>query len=130
MAWKLREEERRAVLALDGPSRYNYFIKKAADENCVWSLWQNGWVLAEDADSRPVVPVWPHPQFAEICAAGVWVGHEPRQIDMEAWLDRWLPGIQRDGRLVAIFPAASDEGVIVEPGRLAEDLAEELQNYE
>lgn len=58
------------------------------------------------------------------------MAHEPRQIELEVWLDRWLPGIQQDGRLIAIFPTADDKGVVVAPERLANDLEIELQNYD
>lgn len=130
MMWILRDEEKEAVSALDGPSRYDYFVKKVADENCVWSLWKDGWALAEDPCGCPVVPVWPHAKFAEMCAKESWMAHEPRQIELEVWLDRWLPGIQQDGRLIAIFPTADDKGVVVAPERLANDLEIELQNYD
>ena len=130
MGWVLRESEKQAVTSLDGPNRYDYFIKKAADENRVWSLWKDGWVLAEDNNGQKVVPVWPHAKFAEMCATGDWLGHEARPIEMQVWLDRWLPGISRDGRLIAVFPTKNDKGVVVESLRLAADLGDELQNYE
>lgn len=129
MAWVLKEKEKSTVSALDGPARYDYFVRRTADENRVWSLWSQGWVLAGESNGRQVVPVWPHAQFAEMCAQGVWVGHEAREIEMDAWLNRWLPGIKRDDRLIAVFPTADDKGVVVESERLAFDLANELQNY-
>lgn len=129
MAWVLRESEKAAVSLLDGAARYEYFIKKVTDENRVWSLWKDGWVLAKDNDGHLVVPVWPHAQFAEMCANGDWSDHEARPIEMEAWLNRWLPGISRDSRFIAVFPTANDKGVVVDSERLAADLGEELQNY-
>jgi hypothetical protein len=130
MVWVLREPEKAAISSQDGVARYKYFIKKVADENQLWSLWKDGWVLAEDDKGRLVVPVWPHAQFAEMCASGDWIDHEARPIEMDAWLDRWLPGILSDNRLIAVFPTANDKGVVVGSEQLAADLRGELQNYE
>ena len=129
MAWVLSKAEIEAVTALDGPTRYAYFIKKVADENRVWSLWKDGWSLAENNNGQTVVPCWPHAKFAELCATGDWLDHKARPIEMQVWLDRWLPGITRDNRLIAVFPTPNDKGLILDSMRMAADLCVELQNY-
>lgn len=129
MTWVLTEQEKAAVLMLPGSKRYDYFVKKVADENTIWSLWQSGWALAEDSDQRQVVPIWPHAQFAEICARGEWANYTALPIEMDAWVQRWLPGIEKDSRLLAIFPTTADRGIVVAPSKLASDLEQELSRY-
>ena len=62
------------------------------------------------------MPVWPHPAYAVACAQGAWQGHVPAAIPLDEWLEDWLPGVERDGRLVA--------------ARMRADLGRELEQYE
>ena len=79
MVWIPKEEEIVAVLQLDGPARYEYWIKKVADQQEIWSLWQQGgWALAGDDAGRILAPVWPHAKYASLCATGLWKGYVPK----------------------------------------------------
>lgn len=131
MAWNPSSKEVESVFRLSGGARYGHFIKRVADHLEIWSLWeQDGWVLASDDQGHELVPVWPHAKYAECCAQGLWYSAVPRPIELDAWIDRWVPGIKRDRRLVAVFPTPSDKGVVVDPDRLAADLKERLADYE
>jgi len=131
MAWLPSQNEISAVLNLDGPKRYSYLIKHVADEEKIWGLFRDGsWALAADESGTQLVPVWPHFKFAEMCSNGVWDGFAPKEIPLKAWLERWIPGMLKDKRMVAIFPTPNDKGVSVEPKRFEADLQEELANYE
>lgn len=129
MVWYPSEDELKAVQQLDAQGRYEYLLKKVADQEAIWSLWSNGWALAGDNAGQEAVPVWPHPAYAAACAKDKWQGFEPKQIELDAWMQRWLPGIKRDGRLVAVFPSPDDKGVVVGADFLAQDLNEELEKY-
>lgn len=129
--WQLNDKELEAVAKLEGRERYSYLVKKAADQERLWGLWQDsGWALASDSDGHEAVPIWPHEKFAARCANEAWQGFEPKEIPLEAWLGRWIPGMARDGRLVAVFPTDRDKGVFVLPAQLDGDLRSELENYE
>lgn len=129
--WQLKDKEIDAVVKLGGPERFAYLVKKAADQESLWSLWhENGWALASDSKGQEAVPVWPHERYAALCASEGWLGYEPKQIPLDAWLDRWIPGMTKDGRLVAVFPTIYDKGVFVMPAQIDHDLRSELENYE
>ncbi len=131
MSWTPNEKEIEAVLELEGPKRYAHWIKKVADQQEVWSLWHEcGWALAGDDAGHELVPVWPHSKYAILSAVGVWADYEAKSIPLEAWLTRWIEGIERDHRLVAVFPTPKDKGVVAEPRRLERDLRKELSQYE
>src|SRR6266851_2270801 len=104
MSWIPNGKEIAGVLALDGPSRYKHWIKKVADEEHLWGLWLNGWAVMADENGHELVPVWPHSKYAALCAKNAWAGYQPKSIPLDAWLDRWTPGAERDGWLVAVFP--------------------------
>lgn len=129
MVWHPSENEISSVQQLNADDRYAYLLKKVADQETIWSLWSNGWALASNDSGREAVPIWPHPTYAAACAKDEWQGYEPKQIELDAWMERWLPGIKRDGRLVAVFPSPNDKGVVVEADFLAQNLEAELEKY-
>ena len=131
MNWKMHDKEFENVLALPPPRRYEYFVKKVADRELLWSLASDeGWVIMGDDEGHELVPVWPHERFAASCATGKFVDHEPRPIDLSNWIEKWTPGMQRDQLLVAVFPTPDGKGVPVTPERLKEDLEAELSLIE
>lgn len=131
MTWHPTEKEMEAVLRLPGPQRYQHFVSKIVDAEEVWSLWKDeGWALSTISDGRETVPIWPHASYAQVCARDAWQGYLPKAISLDAWINRWGPGIEGDGRLVAVFPTPDDKGIVVDAKRLNEDLKSELEKYE
>ena len=131
MSWEMHDKEFDSVISLPGKHRYAYFIKKLADWEEVWSLWsEDGWVLAGDNQGHELVPVWPHERFASACISDDWAGCVPKVIPLRVWMDRWIPGMIRDRRLVSVFRTPSGESVLVSPERLIEDLEKEISLYE
>ena len=114
--WELSIEERRQVLALPARERYGLFLQITVD-----------WVLSSGADGRDVLPLWPHPAFAEGCAHGSWEGASPAAVPLDELLDDLLPLLEEDGIRVAVFPSPQGEGVLVDPGELQRDLKAELE---
>jgi hypothetical protein len=128
--WNPTAKEIEAIFKLEPAERYEYFIKRVADEGEVWSLRGSaGWVLAADGDGHESVPVWPHRVYAASCATGGWHGCHPASLDLDEWITRWLPGIEKDRRAVAVFPIPSGSGTPVTPSRLRADLEAELTKY-
>jgi hypothetical protein len=87
--------------------------------------------MGDDAGARSI-PVWPHKRYAEVFATGNWADAEAAPIDLEAWMERWLPRITSDGVQVAVFPVIEqkERGVVVPPEQLQRDLEQELKQYE
>jgi uncharacterized protein DUF2750 len=130
MTWNVNGQEFENVTHLAPEKRYEYFIKKVADWREVWSLWNEGWALMGDKDHEEMVPVWPHAVFAEASAVGEWLGYKPKRIDLEDWLAKWTPGMEKDHRMVAVFPVAESQTTTASPLKLKSDLEEELTKYE
>ncbi|HYE20382.1 MAG TPA: DUF2750 domain-containing protein [Tepidisphaeraceae bacterium] len=132
MPYAMHDKEYANVVALRDVDRYAYACAKFVDWREVWSLRNaGGWVLAGDDDGREGVPVWPHPRFAQDCATGRWDGCVPAAIPVQDWMDKWLPGMERDNRYVATFPlpGASTRAIQVEPAAHREHLSDELAKY-
>lgn len=131
MTWTINDKEIESVLHLDAPNRYLYCVKKIADEQRLWSLKSNaGWALGTNDTGDELIPIWPHEAFASLCADGPWQGCSPQAISIDEWLSRWIPGIERDGRLIAVFPTAQNVGVAVKAAEFVTHLQSELAKYE
>jgi hypothetical protein len=132
MPKEISDAEFQGVTALTGPERYSHFVRQVADFQEVWSLrTPDGWVSMGDNAGVRSIPVWPHRRYAEVFATGDWLDAKAVPIEMEAWMERWLPGMAGDGVQVAVFPVAAqkERGVVVPPEQLQRDLEQELEQY-
>jgi hypothetical protein len=77
-----------------------------------------------------VVPVWPHERYAAACARKEWADAEATSIPLNDWRTRWLPGLRKGGRWIAVSPTGKDEGAVVTADVLEAALKEALSNYE
>jgi hypothetical protein len=128
MSYQLTDQERQAVAALPADQRYDYFTTKVAEWEQIWSLRNvEGWVVVSSDDGEECMPVWPHADFAAEWATGDWDDCSPAAVPLDVWLARWTPGMEKDGSMVAIFPSADEEGVVVTPTDLRDSLHAELE---
>ncbi|MBU6956900.1 DUF2750 domain-containing protein [Pseudomonas sp. CVAP len=117
------------VLRLAPQERYDYFIRKVADVEVVWALFDNGWATAESGKIT-AVPFWPEEGFATLCASAEWNGFTAKPIELNDFLMRWLPGMQGDGRICQIFSTPDEQGLLVPPEDLLGVIKQELEQYE
>ena len=128
MAWTPTKAEVANVINLDGASRYEYLLKKIADEEQIWGLWRDGWMVADHAGTV-CMPVWPHEVYATASVTDEWSGSRPKSIDVETFLSRWIPGLTKDGRMISAFQTDKNVGVIVSPDKFSTDLSRYLDQY-
>lgn len=119
-----------SVRGLRPSERYSYFVRKVADSEQLWSLYDDGWAVMADDDGTQVYPFWPEREFAESLATGPWASYVAKSVSLDEFLDKWIQGMADNGIRPAIFPIVKGKGVVVEPSRLAEDLKAETQQYE
>lgn len=118
------------VLGMPGEQRFGYFIRKVADCEEVWGLFDSGWAMAATDDGRRLLPLWPEQEFASLCCVDEWQKYSPKRIELQALLSQWLPGMQKDNILAAVFPTPADRGVVVSPESLGKTLEGESAQYE
>ncbi len=117
------------VINLPAPERYSYFIRKVADFEEVWGLYNEGWALLEDKGDR-MLAFWPEAEFAELCTSDVWKNYTPKKISIDDFTEKWLEGMKKDGTDAVIFLTPGQKGIIVSAQQLLDDLKEELAQYE
>ncbi len=130
MVWIPNPKEIQNVQSLEASKRYEYLIKKIVDQEVVWSLWGGGgWALAAAPSGLEAVPIWPHEEYARACATDTWLDFQPKEVLLEVWLNKWIHGMEKDNRLVAVFPTPADKGIFLNPAHLGKDLKIEMENY-
>lgn len=120
-----------AVLSLAPERRYDHFIKRVADHQELWALRYSDeqWAIGTSEDAREFSPVWPDERYAALMASGQWDGAAPHAIVLDEWMRKWLPGLTKDGRLVAVFPRSSADMTLRTPEALAADLRSHLLEW-
>ena len=118
MSYSLSKKEYESVLKLSADERYDYFIRQVQSTGEIWSLANaEGWV-AFSSEGDACLPVWPHPDFARLWATADWADCKPEMIEINTWLERWVPGMEADESLVVVFPDDQEEGIIVSPSEV------------
>jgi len=128
---QLSKDEVAGLLAADGPSRYEHFVKQVADWQLVWGLRdEDSWVSMGLSPDEPAFPVWPHEVYAGLCATETWANARPTPIDVHEWVEKWLPALAKEGNRVVVFPTPAGKGVLVHPEQLRADIESELARVE
>ena len=105
-------------------------VVECLENGCVWSLQdtEGNWSLVSsiDNDSIDVIPFWSAEGLAQALCTGDWDVYKPIAIEMEEFLDDWLPGMHSDVLLVGVNWNMDLEGAEIEPLDLLEEFEAEL----
>jgi hypothetical protein len=126
MAWVLDEKEIERMLAEDGACRYEYFVRRVCETGEVWGLYRDGWATLCEGERRHLM-FWPHEAYAARFRQGEWQAYEPRPIALDAFLERWLPGMKKEAIEPAVFPVAAGSTAVICVGDLEENLRHVLE---
>ncbi|MCM3130562.1 DUF2750 domain-containing protein (plasmid) [Paenibacillus urinalis] len=124
----MNKKEFEAVINLPSNVRYEYFIKKVADYEEVWGLYDNGWAVTSDPNGNLLLPFWPKKEFAEACAIEDWKNYKAESIDLSGFIEEFLPQLKEDGIKPSIF-FNNDDSAVLEVNTLIEDIETELEKY-
>ena len=119
-----------AVLALDQNARYDYFLRKVADFETAFGLFDREWMKIDDGFGQPCIPLWPELEFAQHYCRPQLSPDVVRPIELQEMLTEWLPQLAKNSLSVIVFPSPSQDGLVVNPEILVSDLGEECRQYE
>ena len=129
MTYKLNEKQFDSISKLPDDKRFDYFLRKVADWEEIWSLHSpEGWVELSSGDGEICLPVWPHSDFAAAWAVDDWADCTPKAIKLDVWLERWTPGLEKDDTVLAVFPVDEEEGFVLTPAELQDAIISELDS--
>ena len=124
------DKEIQSVLLLDGPARFDHFIKQVIDFEEAWGLWNDGWALMANNEGTSVFPLWPAREYAELHRHGDWAEYQAKPIPLNDLLNDLLPGFGERGVLPGVFPTPTGKGLTPTSEELARKLrANDLENY-
>lgn len=124
----LSSEQFLATTKLSPEDRFEYMLKALMADQQLWGLYgKNGWLLLQ-ADDDVCMPIWPHQDFATAWEKDEFPDCEPKAIELDAWMEQWLPGMQKNGTLILTFPLSDDEeGIMMEANEILEAIKEAQQ---
>jgi len=118
--------DRLELLELPAEERYVEFLSWAMRTRCVWALQgRGGFISLSDDEGHVCFPFWPDAATARASATGDWSDCQPESVSLDALISRWLPGMSKDGRLVAVCPTPDGSSVVIDPAWLLQDLLED-----
>jgi hypothetical protein len=126
----LSQQQISSILKLDGPGRYNHFVKHIVDCQQAWGLYSAGWAMGSDDDGNPTFQLWPAKEYATLCANGRWAGYEPAEVPLDDLVEELLPKLQRDNVGLGIFRTPDGQSVMPTIEQLIDDLRTEMERYE
>ncbi len=114
----------------DDPSEnLDRFVVEALAQGCVWGLQgTDGWALcsSENHDDMDVMPFWSQEAFAAVHCKDDWQDYKPVAVELEEFLEDWLPGMHEDVVLLGVNWNAELEGDEIEPLDLLEEFDTEM----
>jgi hypothetical protein len=139
MAYTLSESEFAAMLRVtDLRKRYGYCLKKIADHAALY--WLEGpegrCVIGPDESGRTMLPIWPHPRFAQEyverdpVARVEWAGCAPEEIDVHEFMSRDMPQLLEDGYSIAAFAVPPGQAAVITAAEFEANLQYELDQIE
>jgi hypothetical protein len=137
--YKLSDDELAAMLRVtDLGKRYGYCVKKIADAGALYWLESDAGrcVIGPDERGVTLLPVWPHPRFAQEyvqhdpVAKEAWAGAEPIEIAVHEFLDEDMPRLLAEDYGIAAFPIAPGKAAVVTAVEFEANLRYELSQIE
>ncbi|ART79827.1 DUF2750 domain-containing protein [Oceanisphaera avium] len=119
MAYTLTAVEQANIEKQTDDERFNHFVNKVVEHEQLWILTdEHGCMMLTSDDEEDCIPVWPHADYAKAWAVDDWAMCQPEAISLKVWQARWVPGMEEDELLVAVFPISDAAGVLIEPREL------------
>ncbi|MBK8213047.1 MAG: DUF2750 domain-containing protein [Myxococcales bacterium] len=121
----MNPDEKLAPSGMEAPERYDHFIRTICEKKAVWGLYDEGWAAGK-VEGIDVIPVWPERELAAACATGDWATLSPREIALDDFVSKWIPGATADSTRFAVFPTATEKAAVVDNAELLADIEAEL----
>lgn len=127
---KITSKEIESVSKLSPFERYNYFIKRVADFEIIYTLvdGNNGLAIA-DIENKSLLSFWSAEEYAILNAVNEWKDYKPKKITLEEFEDSFIDLIIEKEYLLNIFPMNNKTGFVVNVHEFARDLASEMEKY-
>ncbi|MGO2387844.1 MAG: DUF2750 domain-containing protein [Pseudoalteromonas sp.] len=129
MPYKMNEHQFSAVLSLSAEKRSRHFIERVADWEQLWGVKNDdGFFFCINAEGMKSVPVWPHPDYADVFTNSI-ENYAVCELSLHEFIDYWLPLFKNESINIAVFPNQQWVFDEIEPDVLSELLNQETSQY-
>lgn len=127
----ISKKEFEAVTSLSPEKRGTYLMKRIADTEEVWVLFneKDGYALNMEDDGTQSFPVWPFKEFADTWIEGEFSKFSSVKVDVYKFKDEMVPKLLVNGIRLLLFPAANEYGCLMNAGEFIVALNKELSEY-
>ena len=130
---KVSKQELEAVTALSPEKRYNYFVKRICDWEQVWTLYEDDYIVLNEAkNGKLYILLFPFKDFAEHYATNTreMNGVSYKSFELCEFLETIVKKLQMNKvNHALIFPVADGYGLNVSMEDMVKDIQTELENY-
>lgn len=125
----ITKEEILNVSKLDAFERYNYFIKKVADQELIYTLAFEGKIAIAEVKNSKLISIWSAAEFAKEYATQEWENYDVVNFSLDEFKEKIGNLVVENRFLVNVFSVANKTGFIVNWSEFWRDLEEELEQY-
>ena len=130
---KVSKQELEAVIALSPEKRYNYFVKRICDWEQVWTLYEDDYIVLNEAkNGKLYILLFPFKDFAEHYATNTrgMKGVSYKSFEINEFLETIIKKLQANNVSNAlVFLVANGYGLNVSMTDIVKDIQSELENY-
>ena len=131
MISKMNQKEIENILKLEPFKRYEYFIKKAADFEQLWTIIdQDGNYVISGIDEFSLISFWPAEEFVTLYLEKEWEDCKPIKLTLDDLKGDVFEIINTENYLINVFPVNGRSGFVVSLEEFDRDLQEELDKIE
>jgi len=126
----VNENEIFHILKTDAKGRYEYSLKRIADNEELWIIGDDDGVRTYSDDNGDIVfPIWPYEEFAKLCCIEEYRQCLPEKLSLDEFVQEYLPDFEKNNYKLTLLPLPTDRGSIINATSFREDLDEELDMY-
>lgn len=127
---KINDKEFEAVLKLKPFDRYQYFIKRVADSELMYTVVDDSdnWAIA-DVEGTNVLSIWPAREYALENLFDEWKDFTVKEFTLEYFEDEIIDRIEENNYLLNVFSIKGKSGFVVDINEFARDLSDEMGKY-
>lgn len=130
---KVSKQELETVTALSPEKRYNYFVKRICDWEQVWTLYEDDYIVLNEAkNGKLYILLFPFKDFAEHYATNTrgMKGVSYKSFEINEFLETIIKKLQANNVSNAlVFPVANGYGLNVSMTDMVKDIQSESENY-
>lgn len=127
----MNNKKKENILKLEPFKRYQYFIKKIADFEELWTIVdENGNYAISEIDDFSLISFWTAEEFIFPNLEEGWKNCKPLKINLEYLEEELFTEIASQNYLINVFPINEKSGFVVSLDEFKRDLEEELDEIQ